>query len=238
MNIPTMADKSGAYCVSQVKYPEETVSFLNQHRLNPAVTISHQTGAGAPEIASQLARALPRAEFAGKQPWTVYNHQIIESALEEKRWSKHLADKITEEKRFFIHELIYDVLDLQPPSWVMIPQMVDTTLRLAKEGHTILVGHGATVVTAKLTNVFHVRLTGSLAQRSERVQKLQELTPDAALELVRAEDRRRKKFLRAHFHTRLDNELLYDLTINTDRLSDEDAVALISEGARRFFSRW
>jgi hypothetical protein len=32
------------------------------------------------------------------------------------------------------------------------------------------------------------------------------------------------------------NELLYDLTINTDRLSNADAVALISEGAQRFCS--
>ena len=109
-------------------------------------------------------------------------------------------------------------------------------MRLARGGHVILVGHGATVVTAKLTNVFHVRLTGSLAKRSERVQKLEKLTPEAASKFVRTEDQRRKKFLRAHFHARLDNELLYDLTINTDRLLNGDAVALISEGAQRFFS--
>jgi len=133
--------------------------------------------------------------------------------------------------------LIYDVLDLQPPSWVLVPQVVDTTLRLAKEGHAILVGHGATVVTAKLTNVFHVRLTGSLSKRIERVQKLEKLSPEVASRFVRTEDQRRKKFLSAHFHARLDNELLYDLAINTDRLSNEEAVALISEGAQRSFSR-
>jgi hypothetical protein len=237
MNTRTLVDKSGAYCVSQSKSPAEPKSTASLLRLNPAITISHQTGAGAPEIAGQLAPALQRGEFAGKQPWAVYNHQIIENALDEKRWPRHLAAKITEEKRFFIDELIDDVLDLRPPSWVMMPQMVDTTLRLAREGHAILVGHGATIVTSNLPNVFHVRLTGSLAKRIERVQRLEGFTPEAAFEFVRAEDRRRNKFLRAHFHARLDNELLYDLAINTDRLSDEDAVALISEGAQRFFAR-
>jgi len=205
--------------------------------LNPAITISHQTGAGAPEIAGQLAQTLQKMKFTGDHAWTVYNHQLIEKALEEKRWPKRLADKITEENQFFVHELIYDVLDLHPPSWVLMPQVVETTLRLAREGHAILVGHGATVVTAKLTNVFHVRLTGSLSKRIERVQKLEKLSPEVASRFVRTEDQRRKKFLSAHFHARLDNELLYDLAINTDRLSNEEAVALISEGAQRFFSR-
>jgi len=236
MNTQTPLDKSGAYFVSQCQDRQEPFPSGRLRQLNPAITISHQTGAGAPEIAGQLAQSLQQTKFSGDHPWQVYNHQIIENALEEKRWPKHLAGKITEEKRFFIDELIYDVLDLQPPSWVLMPQVVETTLRLAKAGHVILVGHGATVVTAKLTNVFHVRLTGSLARRSERVQKLEKLTPEGASKLVRTEDQRRKKFLRAHFHARLDNELLYDLTINTDRLFNGDAVALISEGAQRFFS--
>ena len=236
MTIQYPLDKSGAYFVSQCQDRQEPLTSGRLRRLNPAITISYQTGAGAPEIAGQLALSLQKAKFSGDHAWAVYNHQLIEMALEERRWPRRLADKISEEKQFFVHELIYDVLDLQPPSWVLVPQVVETTLRLAKEGHAILVGHGATVVTAKLTNVFHVRLTGSLAQRIERVQKLEKLTPEVASKFVRTEDQGRKKFLRAHFHARLDNELLYDLAINTDRVSNGDAVALISEGAERFFS--
>ena len=123
-----------------------------------------------------------------------------------------------------------------PPSWVLVPQLVETTLSLAMEGHAILVGHGATVVTAKLTNVFHVRLTGSLPERIGRVQKLRSLTPEAAATFVRNEDRRREKYLKAYFDTHLDDELLYDLSINTDRIPNGEAVAIISEGAQRFFS--
>ena len=107
-------------------------------------------------------------------------------------------------------------------------------LRLAMAGHAILVGHGATMVTAKLSNVFHVRLTGSLPRRIEREQVLRKLTPKDAAQFVRKEDRRREKFIKAHFHARLDNELLYDLVINTDRVSIGDAVAVIAEGLRYF----
>ena len=235
MNLQNSIDKSIAAIVSLGNDRFERVSPTKLQLVRPAITISYQTGTGAPEIAEQLAHTLQETEFQGSHPWAVFNHQIIERALEEQRWPKHLAENITEEKRFFIEELIDDVLDLRPPSWVLVPQVAETTLRLALTGHAILIGHGATVVTAKLTNVFHVRLTGSSPKRTARVQVLKKLTPEAASEFVKTQDRRRKRFLKAHFHARLDNELLYDLSINTDRVSNDDAVAVISEAARRFF---
>ena len=236
MNNQSSIDKSMAYCISQSHDRYERVPTTRLRLVRPAITISHQTGTGATEIAQQLAHSLQMTEFKGPHAWGVFNHQIIERALEEQRWPKHLAEKITEEKRFFLTELIDDVLDLQPPSWVLMPQVVETMLSLAVSGHAILLGHGATVVTAKLTNVFHVRLTGSLSKRTARVQQLKDLSPEAASNFVKAEDRRRERFLKAHFHARLDNELLYDLAINTDRVSNGDAVAVISDAARRFFS--
>jgi len=238
MNTDTLVDKSTAYFVSQCRDRVETPPMAQPGRLRPAITISHQTGAGAPEIAERLAISLQKPDFTGDESWSVFNHQIIEKALEETHWPKRVAGKITEEKRLFLAELIDDVLDLQPPSWVLVPQLVETIRHLAAAGHAILIGHGATVVTAKLTNVFHVRLTGSPARRIGRVQKLKNLTPEAAATFIRAEDRKREKFLKAHFHTRLENELLYDLAINTDRVSNDDAVALIYEGAQRFFTDW
>ena len=162
---------------------------------------------------------------------------MIEEALREQRWPKKLAQKITEEKRLFIDELIDDLFNLRPPSWVLVPQVVETTLRLAIAGHAILVGHGATVVTANLPNVFHIRLTGSFSGRIERVQKMQNLSFEAASKFVRAEDRKRAKYLKAHFHARLDDELLHDLVINTNRLSDQDAAAVIAEAAQKFFAK-
>ena len=157
-------------------------------------------------------------------------------ALEEHRWPKRLAESITEEKRFFIDELVDDLFGLRPPSWVLVPQMVETILRLAGAGQAILVGHGVTLATAAMPTVFHVRLTASLPRRIERIRKQQRLSPAEAARFVKKEDRRRARYLRAHFHARLDDELLYDLVVNTDRFTDDDAAELIAEGARRFFA--
>jgi cytidylate kinase len=67
------------------------------------------------------------------------------------------------------------------------------------------------------------------------VQKARNLSRESAAALVRKEDRGRQRYVKAHFDTRLDDELLYDLVVNTDRVSYADAVELIAAGARRTF---
>jgi hypothetical protein len=235
MNMEAFRERSRAYVASQRHWGGPMVSASPQ-LLNPSITISHQTGAGAPEIAEQLAGVLQKTELVGTDAWEVFDQQLIERTLYEHGWPKKLLEKITEEKRFFIDDLMDELFRLQPPSWILVPQVAETTLSLAVAGHVILVGHGATVVTAKLSNVFHVRLTGSLPQRIERVQKTQRLSPEAAAKFIRIEDHNREKYMKAHFHARLDNELLHDLMINTDRISIADAAAIIADAARRFFT--
>ena len=236
MNMQTLIEKSGAYFISQCQGRADPQPAEHLCRMQPTITSSHQAGAGAAEIADHLAQSLQKSKIAGNQPWAVFNHQLIERAIDDRQWPKHLTKNLSEEKRFFVEELIDDVLDLRPPSWVLVPQVTKTILQLAQAGHVILIGHGATVVTANLTNVFHVRLTGSLTKRIERVQRLKNLTPEAAAVFVRREDQKRRQFLKAYFHARLDNELLYDLTINIDRVLLAAAGDLISDGAQRFFS--
>lgn len=235
MDINTVMEKSGAYVVSE-RHRHDRELPKPPHPTKPALTISREIGAGAPEIADGLLKAFRETDDPARESWEVFDQQLIERALQEQLWPKKLADSIMEEKRFFIDEVVDDMLSLRPPSWVLMPQVIQTTLNLAMSGHVILVGHGATIVTAELPNVFHVRLAGSVPKRIERVQERRGLTHEAAADLVKTGDHKREKFLKAHFRTRPDRELLYDVTVNTDRVSINDAVVIIFEAARRFFS--
>lgn len=235
MRIENPVEKFGSYVISQGKDSPGNSNSARRHSLAPAITISYQAGVDVSEISGRLAEILQNSEPEHGQTWSVLNQQLIEAALEAQRWPKELAEAMPEEKRLFIDELMNDLCGLRPPSWVLVPQVVKTTLHLALKVRVILIGHGATVVTARMWNVFHVRLNGSLPKRIERVQTRRNLSPEAAAKLVMKEDRERGRYLRAHFHARLDNELLYDMAINTDRISNDDAAATVYEGARRFF---
>jgi hypothetical protein len=236
VNIQIPVEKAGTYVLSQHLHHPGTRPVARPHLPNPAITIAHQAGAGVKEIAAQAAQLLGPAPDHDGQRWAVYDRQIIEKALEDHRWPKALAEKITEEKRFFVDELMDELCGGGPPSWLFLPQMMETILHLAVNGHVILVGHGATAVTAQMTNVFHVRLTGSLPRRIERVRQARNLTPAAAAKAVKQEDRARSAYVKTHFHARLADELLYDLVLNTDRISDDDAAAVIAGAAQNFFA--
>ena len=237
MSIESPVVKSAAFVVSQFRELHERLSGNSSRPPGPAITISHQTGSGARQIAEKLAEILQETEPEGRYPWTVFDRQLVEKALEEHHLPKTLAQKMPEDKRSYIDDVMDELFGLRPPSWVLVPQVAETMLRLAIAGHAILIGRGAAVVTGRLPDVFHVRLIASLPKRIERVQKLHNLTREAATAFVQKEDRGRERYVKANFHARVDNELLYHLVVNTERMSYPDSAALIAEAARRYFRK-
>ena len=235
MNLESTVDKFGAFVASQARSQKELRDTLVSRFVGPAVTISHQAGSGAHEIANQLAKILLEDEPKGARPWTVLDRQIVEKALEEHHWPSKLANRMSENKRSYVNDVMDDLFGLRPPSWVLVPQVVETMLHLAEAGRVILIGRGATVVTARLPNMFHVRLVASLATRVRKVQQSRGLSAKEATQFVEKEDLGRQRYVKANFRVRLENELLYHMVINTDLLQPADAARVIAEGARRCF---
>ena len=231
----TTIDKSGSFVASQFAGATATSVKGTTDMAGPAVTISHQTGAGAHEVGQLLAGLLDRHDGSGARTWTVLDRQLVERALLEHHLPLELAKKMPEDKRSYLDDVLDDLFGLRPPSWVLLPQVVETMLGLAKTGHVVLIGRGATVVTARLANVFHVRLVASLPTRIKRMQARHDLTPAAAMRFVDKEDRGRRRYVLSNFHARLDDPLLYHMVVNTDGLSFEDTAAIVAEGARRYF---
>lgn len=224
-----------SYIVSQLE-AERSTPPAGGWQAGPAVTLSYQTGSGVHEIAERLAVVLQETEPKGPIPWTVFDRQLVEKVLEEHELPKALAKFMPEDRRTFIQDVMEELVGLRPPSWVMVPKIAETILHLADAGHVILVGRGANFITARMPNVFHVRLIASLPKRIERVQITNGLMPAEATKFVKDEDRNRSRYVREHFHKSVDDDLFYHLILNTDRIPLADAVQLIGDGARRCFS--
>ncbi len=226
-----------SYLLAQLEDRQPPLPGARLAEPGPAVTIAHQTGAGAHEIARRLAAILQQTEPDGRCAWTVFDRQLIERVLEEHHLPKSLARLLTEERRSYIQDVMEELVGLRPPTWVMVPQVAETVLHLVEMGRVIIVGRGASVITARFPNVFHVRLVAPLPRRVETVQRRENLSRKDAERLVLREDRGRQRYVKAYLHGRLDDDLLYDLVLNTDRISCEHAAQLIADGARRFFRR-
>jgi cytidylate kinase len=193
------------------------------------VTISRQTGSGAHAVAEKLAACLQALSPADACPWTVFDRNLVEKVLEDHRLPQRLAQFMPEDRVSEIADTMDELFGLHPPSWTLVRQASDTILRLAELGSVILIGRGATILTRKLDYVFHVRLVGSREKRVQHVQELHHLGREAALDLIRQEDRGRRRYLRQYFDTDIEDPLLYHLVVNTDLVPYEEAARIIAD---------
>ena len=182
-------------------------------------------------IAEKLAAYLRARSPAGGACWTVFDRNLVETVLQDHSLPERLARFMPERWVSEIEGTLDELFGLHPPSWILVRQTAETILRLAKLGHVILIGRGATVITAKMAQVFHVRLVAPLAKRIERIQQTHGLSARAALKFIRQADKGRALYLRKYYGRDLIDPLLYHLVINTDSMGIDEAAALIADCA-------
>lgn len=164
-----------------------------------------------------------------ERPWTVFNKELLTRILEDQHLPARLAKFLPEDRVNAISDAVDEILGLHPPSWLIVHQSAETILRLAELGNAILVGRGAGVIAGRLPHVLRVRLVGSLDLRVACIQESEHLDHATAWSFVRRHDRGRAGYVKNYFHQDVTDELLHDLTINTDRLSQEEVVRLIGD---------
>jgi cytidylate kinase len=96
-------------------------------------------------------------------------------------------------------------------------------------GYVILVGRGANIITRKLPSGVHVRLVGSLEKRVAHMKEYLNLPGNQAREFVMKEDHDRQAYIKRYFQKDISDVSLYDLIINTDTVSLQDAAMIIGD---------
>jgi cytidylate kinase len=100
-------------------------------------------------------------------------------------------------------------------------------LELAARDNVVLVGRATTVVFRDVPHTLRVRVNAPEGVRAQRVEQQQGLTQEAALDYVRQTDRERGARVRFFYHVDWNDPLLYDLVLNTERLSVDEGVRLV-----------
>lgn len=185
-------------------------------------------------MASKLAENLQPYAPTGVQ-WTVFDRELITRILDDRHLSRRLADFFPESGKSFVGEIIDEVLGRHPPTTDIIRQSAESIWKLADGGYVILVGRAANIITAKLDNVFHVRLIGSVPNRTARLQTVYDFDHAAALQYLKAQDAAKKRYVKEYFGKDIDDPLLYHMTINTDTVGYDQAARLITDAMIRRF---
>jgi cytidylate kinase len=194
-----------------------------------AVTISRQSGCGGRIVAEMLSRYLQSHSPPRTPAWTILDRNLVETVLADHHLPVRLARFMPEDRVREIDDIMDELFGLHPPSWTLVQQTSETILRLVELGNVIVLGRGANVITAKLPQVAHVRMVGSLERRIERRQDFESLDKKEAANRIRQEDLGRERYFRKHFNRDIDDPLLYHLIINTDFILPEAAARLIGD---------
>jgi cytidylate kinase len=194
----------------------------------PAITISRQSGAGALTVANLVAEQL-NLDYQGEPPcpWTVFDRNLAQRILEDHQLSTSMERFIPEEAKLPLTDALESVLGLHPSYWLLRQHTVETIRRLAAQGNVILVGRGASAITAELPHVLHIRLVAPLPDRVRNFADYHKIPQDKAERLVRETDERRRGYVRTYFGTDTEDPTNYDLTINTARCGFGQAARMI-----------
>jgi len=102
----------------------------------------------------------------------------------------------------------------------------------AKKGNVVIMAHAASMAVADLRGVLRILLTASEATRVKRIAVAQKLSDAAALRAVRESDEERAEYFKRFYQIEEERPTHYDLLINSDVLTGEQAAGAIVAAAQ------
>lgn len=177
------------------------------------VAISETTGSLGNEIGRRLAERLGY-RFADRE--------IIAKAAELFGAAASDLRHGTEEKPSFWERLT----DSQHRYRTYVDSII---LELASGDDVVIAGMAAVVVLRPMPHVLRVRINAPERLRAERVEQQQGLTREAALDHLRHVDHERATRMKFLYRVNVDDTMLYDIALNTERMTADEGARVIHE---------
>ena len=164
------------------------------------------------------------AERAGVSPETVAQNEKTQPLLTR---ILEAISKAPVEPEMMVAQATHPV-DLTSAYEDLIEQVIVET---AQQGNVVILAHGASIPLAKVEGVIRVLVTASEASRTERVAADQGIDAKQAKDAIKESDKERERYFERIYE--LDRELPthYDLVVNTDALTTEQAANIIAHAA-------
>ena len=177
------------------------------------ITISRQMGSGSIPIANEIAEQLG---------YTLVDGEAIMQVAASYGLSAESVEQADEKPPHFVEQM-----DSQQEIDLHLIELI--VLEYALKGNVIIYGRGGQDLLKDIKSVLRVRLIAPFEDRVEHWAEREWMDPDQARVMIRKSDQQRAGFIKYYFDRDWDDPLGYDLTINTQRLSLDMAVKIISE---------
>jgi hypothetical protein len=195
------------------------------------VCISRTIGADAEEVARLVAERLS---------FRLIDEEILLQAADKAGVNAgEVAD--VEQRKSFLGRVVNDMLEsgaltaygpVVPPATGPKRDELRGFIRQAIEestddGAAVIVAHGASIALTDRDDVLRVLITASPETRSGRLVAAEQAKESEAAKLVAESDAARADYLKHFYNVGAELPTTYDLVLNTDRLTAEDAAAVV-----------
>lgn len=200
------------------------------------VCISSQDGAGAGEITRRIAKELD---------FRLIDEEIIASAAVEAGVDRDTVSDV-ERRKSAVGRLIEKMAQGAiasapvPPGGGMGPPASDELRKAiraaieesAQSGNAVLASHAASYALADHDDVLRVLITASESTRRDRIAAERAVDDGEAGRQLKRSDASRADYLKRFYGVTDEGPAHYDLVVNTDKLSADDAARLIVDAAK------
>lgn len=201
-------------------------------RVRPFITFGHETAAGASTVGHLLVPLLDQSIREEGPGWVFLDKNLLAQVLATHNLPERFAEFLPEDKISEIKAVIGELVGLHPSLWELEHKVSEAIMQFAYLGHVVIAGRAAYLITRSLNGGFHVRLTAPAEVRIERMTKLLQCSSAIAAAHVRDTDNARRRYVRTRFGRDVEDPQLYDLIINTGRMTPLAVAHLIAEALR------
>lgn len=187
------------------------------------VTISHQMGAGGPDIGMALGQRLG---------YHYVDQEILTDAVRRYGVAEEKLSHLDESK-----PTLFERFDTETRHYITVLQT--TLLEMAESDDVVLMGRGGQWLLRGIPHVLRVRVIAPFEQRVKAwIKRTTEMTGEApsyraAVDLVRRDDVEKGGRMRYLYEVDIADPALYDLVVNTEKLRGEAVVEMIERAVRR-----
>ena len=187
------------------------------------LTVSHEIGAGGPEIGQKVADQLG---------WHYVDQELISDAA--------LRYGVLEEKLSSLDESkpsLFERFDAETRRYITVLQTA--VFEFAEQDRVVLMGRAGQWLLRGLPHVLRLRVMAPFDKRVKRLAKKlsgqmgEQTNPRTVQDMARRDDQEKLGRMRYLYEVDLRDPSLYDLVVNTDKLSIDAAVEMVAATLQR-----
>lgn len=198
----------------------QVITTVKRNKITPDITISRDPGSGGKLVAKLVAKKLG---------WKVLDKAILVKLSEELDIPKNEFADVDEHTRGWLADSIHSLIN---PNYVndlhYISHLKKLIIKASEKDDVVIVGRGANHILPP-ERVLRVRVTASFSKRVKNTMKHEGKSQLDAEDWVKYVEEKRVKFVKQYFGVNPYNPWHYDLVINTDTLTLEQAANVIVE---------